>query len=332
VGVIPKPQERDVTVASNPFEAEGAWLKTALHDHSIESDGDLHPERHVAYHEWAGFDVLVFTDHWKLTRMPSTPHLLVMTGAELAVDPIGPNRYSEILAIGIEELPEDPGGNRDHWEPIDNYHFKTFPDYPTAASFITAQGGVCYVAHPYWSGLPPEVVLGAEGVTGIELFNASAERENGRGDSSYVWDLALEAGRPFTAIATDDSHYGAFDIGHAWTMVRAAERSPAAVLDALRKGQHYASAGPTIHDARWDGDTAEVHCSPCRSVVLQSRWETGWGVVAGERERQHGVRVLERDDAGSITRARFEPDVRGLPYVRVVVTDDRGRSAWTNPL
>ena len=54
----------------------------------------------------AGFDVLVFTDHWRLTRMPSTPHLLVMTGAELAVDPLGPERYSEILAIGIDELPQ----------------------------------------------------------------------------------------------------------------------------------------------------------------------------------------------------------------------------------
>ena len=33
--------------------------------------------------------------------------LLDMTGAELAVDPLGPERYSEILAIGISEIPED---------------------------------------------------------------------------------------------------------------------------------------------------------------------------------------------------------------------------------
>ena len=319
-------------MAGTVFDVDGVWLKVALHDHSTRSDGHLEPAQHVAYHEWAGFDVLVFTDHWRLTRMPSTQHLLVMTGAELAVDPLGPERYSEILAIGIDELPEDPGGDRSHWVPIENYLFKTFPDYPTAASYITGQGGVCYIAHPYWSGLPPEVVIGADGVTGLELFNASAERENGRGDSSYVWDLALEAGRNLTAIATDDSHYGAFDIGHAWTVVRAAERSPEAVIAALRDGHHYATAGPTIHDVRRDGDRVEIRCSPCRSVVLHSRYETGWGVRAGERERQDGVRVLERDDAGLITRARFEPDVADVPFVRVVVVDRDGRSAWTNVL
>ena len=319
-------------MAGTAFEAHGEWLKVALHDHSTRSDGHLPPDQHVTYHEWAGFDVVVITDHWRLTRMPSTPHLLVMTGAELAVDPLGPERYSEILAIGIEELPEDPGGDRSHWMPIENYVFKTFPDYATAAAYITGQGGVCYIAHPYWSGLPPEVVIGAEGVTGLELFNAAAERENGRGDSSYVWDLALEAGRPLTAIATDDSHYGAFDVGHAWTMVRAAERTRDAVLAALRDGLHYASAGPAIHDVRRDGDQVELHCSSSRRVVLHSRYETGWGVTAGERERQDGVRVLERDHHGSITRVRFEPDVSDLPFVRIVVTDAEGRSAWTNPL
>lgn len=316
----------------DPFAADGLWLKTALHDHTIRSDGDLEPERHVAYHEWAGFDAVAITDHWTVTSVPSTKHVVVLTGAELAVDPLGPERYSELLAIGIEELPHDPGGDRAHWGPIDNYHFKTFPDYPTAAAYVASQGGVTFVAHPYWSGLPADVLIGADGVAGLEVFNASAARENGRGDSSYVWDLALEAGRRLTAIATDDSHHGAFDIGHAWTMVRAAERSPAAVLDALRRGLHYASAGPTILDVRRDGAEVEVACSPCRAVVLHSRYETGWGVAADERSRQHGARALERDDRGLLTRVRFEPDVPDLPFVRVVVTDEAGRSAWTNPL
>jgi hypothetical protein len=319
---------------SNPFEADGAWLKTALHTHTSATDGELTPEAHVLHHEWAGFDVVAITDHWTLTSVPSTEHILVIPGAELAVDPLARGRYTEILAIGIDDIPEDPGGDRTHWNHDENYHFKTFPDLGTAAGFTSGQGGASYVAHPYWSGLPPQVVLDARGVTGLELYNSSAERENGRGDSSYVWDLALEAGMPMFAIATDDCHYPGFDIGDAWTMVRAPERSRDAVLAALHAGHTYASSGPVLHDVRRDGDALEVRCSPCASVIFQSRWELGWGVRADHRNRQEDVRVLERDDRGLIVRARFTPraGTPDLPYVRVVARDERGRAAWTNPV
>jgi hypothetical protein len=314
------------------FEGDGVWLKTALHTHTSDTDGELRPEAVAAHYEWAGFDVLAITDHWTLTSVPSTEHLLVITGAELAVDPLGKGRYTEILAIGIDALPDDPGGDRAYWERIDNYDFKTFPDLSTAAAFITGQGGAAFVAHPYWSGLPPEVILGAEGLTGLELFNASAERENGRGDSSYIWDLALESGMTLSAIATDDSHYPLFDIGDAWTMVRASDRSRDAVLDSLRAGRTYASNGPVLHDVRREGDGIEVRCSPCRSVGLHTRYQDGWAVRADHRGRQEGARILERDDAGLVVRARFRPDIEDLPFVRVVATDAEGRRAWTNPL
>ncbi|MGZ6544820.1 MAG: CehA/McbA family metallohydrolase [Actinomycetota bacterium] len=314
------------------WDGDGIWLKTALHTHTSDTDGELPPRAVAEHYEWAGFDVVAITDHWTLTSVPSSEHLLVITGAELAVDPLGKGRYTEILAIGIDEIPEDPGGDRAYWERIDNYDFKTFPDLSSAAAFITGQGGAAFVAHPYWSGLPPEVILNAEGLTGLELFNASSERENGRGDSSYIWDLALEAGRSLSAIATDDSHYPLFDIGDAWTMVRAADRSRDAVLDSLRAGQTYASNGPALHDVRRDGDRIEVRCSPCVSVCLQTRYQAGWAVRADHRGRQEGARILQRSDAGLVVHAEFRPPFEDLPFVRVVATDAEGRRAWTNPL
>jgi hypothetical protein len=276
-----------------------------------------------------GFDVCAITDHWTLTSVPSSDRCVVLTGAELAADPLAEGRYTEILAIGISELPEDPGGDRRHWGPIDAYHFKTFPTLSDAGRAIRAQGGVSFVAHPYWSSLPLELLLAVEDVDGIELFNSSAERENGRGDSSYVFDQLLEAGRRPWAFATDDCHYPGFDIGDAWTMVRAAERSEAAVLDALRHGRTYASNGPSILGLERDGDVVEVRTSPARSIVLMSRYETGWAVRADGRNRMEDATILERDDAGAIVRARFAPPLE-LPYRRVVVEDERGRRAWTN--
>src|SRR3954471_22109516 len=111
----------------------------------------------------------------------------------------------------------------------------------------------------------------------------------------------LEAGRRPFAFATDDCHSPGFDIGDAWTMVRAAERSEPAVLEALRHGYTYASAGATIAGVETDGTAVEIRCSPARSIVLMSRYETGWAVRADHRGRQEESRILERDAAGLIT-------------------------------
>jgi hypothetical protein len=316
----------------NPFDVDGVWLKSAFHTHTARSDGELDPAAHVRHHEWMGFDVVAITDHWTLTHGPSTDHILVITGAELAADPFGEALAdSEILAIGISDIPEDPGGDRAKWGPIDAYTYKTFPDLSAAARCIADQGGVSFIAHPYWSGMPLETLMSVEGAHGIELFNSSAQRENARGDSSYVWDLCLDRGKRFWAFGTDDCHYPGFDIGDAWTMVRAADRSEAAVLEALRQGHTYASAGPQIRDIAVDGTELEVRCSPARSVVMASRYETGWAVMAGGRNRMEEARVLERDDRGLIVRARFTPSIE-LSHRRIVIEDEAGRRAWSNPI
>ena len=316
----------------NPFDVDGVSFKSAFHTHTARSDGELDPAAHVRHHEWMGFDVVAITDHWTLTHEPSTDHILVITGAELAADPYGEALAdSEILAIGISDIPEDPGGDRAKWGPIDAYTYKTFPDLSAAARCIADQGGVSFIAHPYWSGIPLETLMAVEGADGIELFNSSAQRENARGDSSYVWDLCLDRGKRFWAFGTDDCHYPGFDIGDAWTMVRAAERSEGAVLEALRQGHTYASAGPQIRDITVDGSELEVRCSPARAVVMASRYETGWAVMAGGRNRMEEARVLERDERGLVVRARFSPSIE-LPHRRVVIEDEAGRKAWSNPI
>jgi predicted metal-dependent phosphoesterase TrpH len=50
-----------------PFEGDGVWLRSALHAHTTNSDGEMAPEMLVRHYEWAGFDVLAITDHWVRT-------------------------------------------------------------------------------------------------------------------------------------------------------------------------------------------------------------------------------------------------------------------------
>ncbi len=319
-------------MSGNPFELPGEWLRAQLHAHSTESDGDLPPTELAAAYEDIGFDVLAITDHWLLTEVPSTERLTMVRGAELTFDLARPD-VGEILVFGIDEIPDDPGGDRENWYANEEEHWfqRTFPTLSDGGRWAESRGGVAYVAHPYWSGLDAGVIAAAEHVAGLEVFNGTAELECGRGDSSMAWDSVLETGRRPFAIATDDAHVPLHDIGHAWTWIRAAERSESAVVEALRSGAAYGSEGPVLRDVARDGVSVEVACSPARAVLLQMEHERGCSVTAGERGLRWGE-ILQTDDDGLITRARVDSPWPDPAYIRLRVVDAAGRSAWTNCL
>ena len=317
----------------NPFASEGEWLKCALHTHSSVSDGTLPPDLLARAYEDAGFDVLSITDHWRIAEAPSTDRLLTIPGAELGFDllkPAYPRQSAEFLVWGIDHLPEDPGGDRDNWcfNAEENWEVRTFPSLTDGASWAAGLGAVVYVAHPYWNHLSVDELSSAQGFTGIEVFNGSSEAVDGRGDSSPWWDALLASGRTVFGIGTDDQHYPDSDLGLAWTMVKAVDRTQEAVLDALRHGQSYLSHGPTIHHIEATDEGIIVECSPARTVRLQREQEHGTSVVMGQAE-SGASRILATDGDGLITRALLEcePD---FVYRRVVVVDERGARAWSN--
>ena len=297
---------------TSPWQSEGEWLRCQLHAHTVNSDGEATPEALVEHYARAGFDVLAITDHWHVTPFEHDG-VLVVPSSELSGTVEGEIEEADVLAYGIDELPEPR---------------ERFPSIAEAASWIVAQGGVAYLAHPYWSGLSAQHYLDAPALSGIEAFNGGAEQQQGNGLSVVHWDAILEAGRTCHGIATDDSHYSGQDSRLAWTMIKAPERSRAAVLDALRSGCFYATSGPEIRDVCSDGDGVEVRCSRARSVTLRSgRWD-GCRVNASALQMNWRGRVTERAADGSITSARFElPEFHAWGRVEVVAAD--GGRAWS---
>jgi hypothetical protein len=303
----------------DPWAAPGTWLRCALHAHTTRSDGELEPDALAAHYERAGFDVLAITDHGRVTDARTSGGLLVVPSAELnCVLPEG--RDGHVLALGI-------AAGEDELEEIRS----ALPTLAELAAWIKAHGGVAYLAHPYWTGIPAGALELPEDVTGIEVFNAGCELECGRGLAGVHWDELLVAGRTCPALATDDTHHPGFDSGFAWTWVRAVERTRAAVLDALATGALYASCGPLVHELRRDGDALDVHTSPCASVTLVSRPKLGAAAHAGRLGYREGATAVETDDDGLIVRARLE--LRGLAgYARLEVADAHGRRAWASPV
>jgi hypothetical protein len=275
------------------------------------------PDKLVRHYEWAGYDVLALTDHWVRTVERSTKKLLVIPSIELNAQCGGPEHDTHVLALGVTADPVIPDNE--------------FAPLPEVVDWILANGGVPYIAHTYWSGLRTEQWEACAGLVGLEVWNSGCELEIGRGDASLHWDEALERGRPLLALATDDSHNPGYDSGFAWTMVRAAERTQEAVLDALRTGAFYGSTGPELEAVELTDDAITVRCSPVQSVTLFAGRHRGARVNAGRLGYPHNGQILERDTAGLITACRLERPW-DAPYGRIEVADPAGGRAWTNPL
>lgn len=297
------------------WQAEAGWLRCALHAHTTNSDGELAPRMLVKHYERAGYDVLAVTDHWFRSDPPSTDRIIVLPSAELnCVLPGG--RDGHVLALGIDDALGELEGER--------------LDLGGTAEWITRNGGVAYLAHPYWTGVAPGLLELPETVSGIEVYNAGCELEIGRGLSTVHWDELLDAGCSCFALATDDSHHPGFDSDLAWTWVRS-EPTAEGVLDALRTGCFYGTTGPRITAATTGEGSVEVHCDPCRSVTVVFGVSSGSAVHAGRLGYRYGGEILDATADGLITAARLSlPEA--APYARVEVTDARGGKAWTNPM
>ena len=81
------------------------FLRCQLHSHTTASDGLPEPDALVARYADAGFDVLAITDHWGIT-LPATDRLLLLPASELSADLDRAPFEAEVLAIGIDALPE----------------------------------------------------------------------------------------------------------------------------------------------------------------------------------------------------------------------------------
>ena len=303
------------------FAAEGIWLRCQLHCHTTRSDGTPEPDELVRHYAGAGFDCVAITDHWLVTEADAGPDgPLLIPASELSADLPRAPFETEVLAIGIAELPEPRAA---------------FPTLADCAAWVAAHGGAALLAHPRWSALGPDDILPARALHGLEVMNGGCMVEQANGLSDAVWDAVSERGLLLGAIATDDAHRAGHPDGSdsliAWTMVRAAARTPAAVVEALRRGHAYGSTGPVIHAVERVPGGLEVACSPAAAVALASGPWDGGRVSADPAKAAYRARVLERDEAGRIVRAHLdEPEF--CAWGRIEVDGADGTRAWTGPI
>ena len=250
----------------NYFGEERVPLKANLHTHTTNSDGTLAPQEVIRRYAANGYGVLALTDHRQVHKIaPYDPMgMILIQGAEL--HPLNPGRTNwHLVAL---DLPDD---------------FKHVNAAETGESaqeiidLVAAAGGITAVAHPYWCGYGSEVVKTLKGYFAMEIYNTECRGIN-REYNLQTWDELLFDGYRVPGIAVDDVHSERNLFG-GWTVICAREKSREAVMDALRKGEFYASQGPEFHSITLEGDILKAEFSPCEHACF-IRKTTGtryWG-------------------------------------------------------
>ena len=298
-----------LSLFGNPFEAEGRWLRGNLHTHTLNSDGEMSPGQIVKAYEEAGYDFLSITDHGKLTGTDelSPQGLLLIPGEEVCVGSSESGRFFHVVGVGIRgEIP------------VKDLDRSVSPQ--RAIDLIRGLGGEAIVAHPYWSGLTQNDLVGLRGHLGLEVYNTTCELAIGKGLSSVHWDGLLAKGLRLMGFAVDDAHsrerpYLPRDSCRACISVRAESTTEDCIMEGVRRGLFYSSNGPEIRNIEIEEDEIRVSSSPARSIAFISNEWLGQKNTA---------------ETGTIEEACYKL-TGGETYVRVEVTDREGRTAWSNP-
>lgn len=276
------------------FFTEPNWYRGNLHCHSNRSDGGKPPEEVFAWYEEQGFDFIALTDHQKFFPGGQYGNLLVIPGIE--------ERF-HVVGLGMKEYPDEEVDRSERQKVIDA---------------ILAHGGIAFQAHPYWLGMTDPELAACRGIFGVEVYNSVCDYTIARGYSHVHWDNQLSAGDFLLGLAVDDAHWHETEAGEGkgYVMVNTTELTTEHILSALLAGNYFSTQGPLFKALEITGDN-EVYARFSRATRVD---------VVGSHQRG---KVLLSEKGIEEVRYQIPPNQR---YVRIQITDQAGKMAWSNPL
>ena len=314
------------------LENRGDWYKGNMHMHTTVSDGELEPVEAIDVYRDAGYDFIAITDHRKVGYLWQDDEFLILPGVEWDTgDAVNVPVY-HILGIGMnKETADFYRGAPYEGAPLGNIRggiwtggrggSRRYHPHPQAViDAIRAAGGIAVLAHPAWSVMSPVEMYDLHGLAGAEIFNSISGYpfNPGRDEASYYWDIWGKNGKLVNAVAGDDSHQDAGEQTKAFTMVNAPALRADAIMEALKRGNFYASTGPRFYSIDLDPENGvvEIGCSKdVRAVVFKSNtpWpEGGYQKIDGRGYASYRLMYEDR-------------------FVRVELIDRDGRKAWSSP-
>ena len=304
-----------------PLQTSDRWYKGNTHTHTLNSDGDSTPDDVVRWYREHGYQFLVLTDHNFLT---SVDGLNAVHGAD-----------EKFLVIKGEEVSDRFGDKSLHINALDPNAVVPPQGGSSVADVlqrnvdaIRRANGIPHINHPSfrWS-ITAQELQQVQNNRLFEVFNGHPQVNNVGGGGvpglEEAWDAILTSGTLLYGVAVDDAHVfkapGNPDVagpGRGWVAVRAPRLEARAVLDALERGDFYASTGVELTDYQ----------ATARQITVS---------VKATDFSKYRIQFIGK--GGRVVREVTEPaasyEIRGDEgYVRVRVLESNGRIAWGQPV
>ena len=311
----------------------GQFYKTNLHTHTTVSDGRLTPEEAKKRYMAQGYQAVAFTDHDRLVPHPELceENFLALNSVEINVRDLSreglPFPFRKVFHLNLFSY--DQSRTEAIWG--DPSLFPIEYSLECANRIIREaheQGFLVSYNHPVWSQQQLVDFAGLEGVDMMEVHNSECITigYGMEGTDVYYHNMCL-LGKRMVPVAGDDLHQPAA-LGKGWTMIKAESLTPKALLDALARGDAYASTGPSFHSLDFDPDTntLSMTCSPCREVYMMSERR----FAAGLNQEQNGglVNGLQVDLSKYIRETLAYGKLENS-FIRFLLVDEQGKKGYT---
>jgi len=328
--------------------AEGNFYKANLHCHTNLSDGALTVEEVKAIYKKAGYSIVAYSDHNVLIDHTdlNDENFLAMTSYEYNVNAKDHEIGAYNPCYHINFYPEDPHNDAlPCYNPnqISSRHedlraaqkYVGTPDYVRDYNKVNEvlaehakHGFIAMLNHPTWSQqtMKDYATLDTTNIFAMEVYNHGCWVDGYDEINDHIYDELLRRGDKLFCTATDDNHnaYPAgtqdWDSLGGFVMIKAKELTHKAVFEALKAGNFYASMAPEIRELYVEDGKLHIETSPCEKIMIQSACRR--------------TRVIYADSPNAaLTKADIDLEkFAQAGYVRVIVLDNRGRRAWSQPI
>ena len=297
------------------------WFKGNTHTHTLNSDGDSTPDEVVRWYREHGYHFVVLTDHNYLTSVEGLNALhgaddrFVVIRGEEVTDQFE-RKPLHINGLDVQRRVAPQGG------------ISVVDVLNRNVAAIRRERGLPHINHPNFGwAISREELQQVRDNTLFEIYNGHPLVNNDGGGGvpgvEEAWDAILSNGVLLYGIAVDDAHTfkepGNPDVpgpGRGWIVVRAPRLDTRAVLDAIERGEFYASTGVELDDLQVGPDRMTIAVKPVASSKYRIQF-------VGK-----GGRVLQES---------LEPKASyaihgGEGYVRARILESNGRRAWVQPV